>query len=289
MIFCTLAACKFVFGPDPSLPYSNGHDGKGPALAVFGDSLSTGVLAETQFGIPIPADIVTVLNKMIFSNKFTMKAYQDQFSNYRYSAMTTDLDWGVRGHIAKKHSLDIKDVPVFLFSKWGGRTDHLDEFLADVHRLYKKRKPSEYVLIEIGGNDFCKKKTPDEFAKDYKVFFKKVLSLHPDSEILVADIPLITDTIKYKHSYSSVFSCEVFRKKLCQRVFYKDAASVLKQFNVKIKDIVSEEMKKNSKIKFTKNLSQMTLQKNHLSADCFHPSVDAHKQFSLHFKEWFTR
>jgi hypothetical protein len=217
-----------------------------------------------------------------------MKYYQDFFSSYKLSAMTTDEDWGLRKEIANKHKLQTTDIPVYMFSKWGGRTDHLDEFVNDFNNIYLNRSPSEYVLIVIGGNDYCKKKTPEEFRNDYRKYLDKVLEIHPNSQIFISDIPPLPQLRKYDYKYSDTLSCTMIRHKLCKRMFFEDAIEVFLKFNLVIKEIYDEYSKKHSNIKFSNKASQLDLSRNDISFDCFHPSVLAHKKLSIIFKEFLN-
>ena len=281
-------SCNFVIGPSSNLEFSNGHEGQGPALSIFGDSLSTGVIADTVFGQDIDESVAVDLSSMLLSNNFSMRKYQHKFSDYKSSAMTTDEDWGLRHQIARKHSLEASDIPVFLFSKWGGRTDHLKNFYAEISSIYSKRRPSEYVLIQIGANDFCGKKTPEEFARDYRLYLTTVLSLHPDSDIMIANVPPLPDIVEHDFEYSRAISCKKIRRRFCERIYFKDASEDFAAFNQVIEDIVLEFQETNPRIKFSNEFSSMTLSQSDLSFDCFHPSKSAHKQFGVFLSRLFN-
>lgn len=268
--------------------FDNGHNGSGPALSIFGDSLSTGVLASTTLGLVISGVTLDRFNRMFLGSKFSMKDYQSQFSEYRYSAMTTDLNWGLRHQIAEQHGLSTADIPVFLFSKWGGRTDHLEEFQVEIQDIYKSRKVSEYVLVQIGGNDYCKEKTAEKFRTDYKKFLNEVFKKHPESNIFIADIPPLPQLLNYSHKYSQTLSCTKFRQKFCKRLFYKDAEKVFAEFNQVIKEESNEAMEQYSNVKFSNLPGKMNLKSEDVAFDCFHPSHRGHEKLGEIYAKWFT-
>lgn len=283
-----MLGCRVFIGRTPEKDhFNNGHGGKGPALAIFGDSLSTGVLATTTLGSVIAGSTLDRFNRMLLNSNFSMRHYQSQFSEYRYSAMTTDLEWGIRQQIADAHKLHVDEIPVFLFSKWGGRTDHLSEFFEEIELVYKNRSPSEYVFVGIGGNDFCKGKNIEEFRKDYKTFLQEVIDRHPHSQIFIADIPPLPQLLNYTHNYSPVLSCRVFRQKFCKRLFYQDAKEYFLKFNLAIREIAAEAMKDKPRIKFSDRPGQMNLDPKDIALDCFHPSQYGHKKLGDFFSNFF--
>ena len=254
-------------------------DGSGPPLLLIGDSLSTGVFASFPLGVPPSPEIQAKFLQLIFGNSHSLRVAQSNFSEYHNAATTTDADWGVRQAIGKLHHLQSSDIPLYLAAKWGGRLAHANEFAEKIPELYESKKEPEYILIWLGGNDFCKDHTRDHFEEEYTSLMKKLMKAYPDASFLLVPIPPIYQILAYNYEYSAALSCKKSRKSFCAPIFAKDRVERIEQFNQvisKVADIFSKEVD----LVLAEKMASLKLEAADLSFDCFHPSIQGQKKFS---------
>jgi lysophospholipase L1-like esterase len=288
-----VASCKVSLQKPSGTPtsFDDGRNGKGPALAVIGDSLSTGVLASTVLGGDLPPGALEQLTKMVLSNDHDMENVQGLFSELQNSSTSTDQDWGLRASIAKNLKLQAKDMPLYFAAKWGGRSSHISTYLEHLRANYAvRRKPAEYVVLMIGGNDFCYGSTPEEFQVSIEKKFPEILKLHPDSTVIVALTPIFTDILRYNHQYGTVLSCEKFRIQYCKKIFDPTRSNVAAGYNEALMRIVNYYRHVYpGKILLSSEFESMYMEADDLSFDCFHLSLKGQKKFAKYYAHTLAR
>ncbi|MBI2601446.1 MAG: SGNH/GDSL hydrolase family protein [Deltaproteobacteria bacterium] len=269
--------------------FDDGRSGTGPALAVIGDSLSSGVLASTTLGEVPDRMLFNRFSRFIFGAYHDLEHIQGEFSELAHSATATDQSWGIRAQIAKRHGLETKDIPLYFSAQWGGRLLHVDKYLKHLETNYEARgKAAEYVVFLIGGNDYCRDIKEDIFDKQYDLKLNKILALHPQSTVMVTLLPQLTDIVKYNHIYSSVNSCEKFRMRYCKPIFEAYGPQRVVHYNESIIRAVNKYRRVfKGKIILPSQFESMILEKDDLSFDCFHLSLKGQKKVGEMYEEAF--
>lgn len=263
---------------------------KGPALAIIGDSLASGVLASTAMGGDLDRGLVNTLMQTLLSAQ-SMEAVQGQLSELDKSAAASDQDWALRATIARPLNLTAKDIPLYYAAKWGGSTKNVPSYLEHLTRDYAERgRPAENVLVFIGGNDFCHSEPLEVFQKQYDQSLQDILKLHPKSNVLVALLPPIDDILKYDFVYSPALSCVRMRTSYCKPIFGPDSETIIESYN----DIIRRTVQRYrhvyaGKIYLAGSFESMFLTEEDLSFDCFHVSLQGQKKFAEYFEETLAR
>lgn len=267
--------------------FDTGHNGKGPALAVIGDSISSGVLASTRLGHDIDRQLLNRLTRFYFGPAHQLEKFAGEFSELSLSATTTDRNWGLRAAIARQYKTVAKEIPVFTAFKWGGKLEHMDGYLDYLKEEYRKRgAPANYVMFSVGGNDFCAGKNPEDFAKQYDKKLGQALDLHPKATVLVALLPRFSDITKYEHQYSRALSCEKFRKYYCKVVYFPDAHERSHAFNDVIRRIIyKKRLTYPGRLFLASKVDQLYISHDDLSFDCFHLSLSGQKKLAEIFTQ----
>lgn len=286
-------ACRISFKKPrrTSTSFNDGRTGKGPALAIISDSLSSGVLASTLLGADLERGMLTQLTELMFTGDHGLEAIQGQFSELENSAATTDQDWGLRASIAKNLNLDATDIPLYYAAKWGGRLSNVPTYLDHLAANYKKRgKPAEYVLLMIGGNDFCHGDDPENFQENLEKQLLSILKLHPQSTVIVATVPIFTDILKYNYTYSPILSCEKFRTHYCRVIFNSNGAATAEGYNDAIFRVVNYYRHiYPGKIYLSTGFESMHLEVDDLCFDCFHLSLKGQKKYASYLANTLSR
>lgn len=269
----------------------------------MGDSISTGVFSGTNLGEIPDSALFSQFMQYIFGPTHNIVEFQARFSDLKLSSTATDEIWGLRQKIAEKTNLSATDIPIHYSTQFGGRVFHLKKFYKELEQEYvKDNHTSEYVVIMIGSNDYCANISVDDFEQSLYEHITPVLSLHPDSKIILSYLPPITDLLDYDFSYSPLLSCQAIRLIYCKAVFQEDATVRLQQYNEKIShfaarvnDKVFENDDDESFIKAVElfkgriylpdSMLDMRFEKKDISFDCFHPSIEGQKKIASYLRK----
>ncbi len=260
-----------------------------PSLAILGDSISTGVLASTNFGQLPGQKIYTKLGSYISSAKFSADAFQKEFSEPKHAAATTAEDWGLPKKIALMADADLETLKVFPELKFGGRLMHVPSAIKSLQETYKKKnegKPADYVFVMFGGNDFCANKSKDEFSDEFAKAMSLIKESHPESTVIISKVAPMQHLKKYEHTYktkiagveTNLFTCKDFRKKYCKAFYSENIEERINDYNA----VISEKAPKaqegfGGKILIAEKVAELDFNAEALSFDCFHPSLAGQK------------
>jgi lysophospholipase L1-like esterase len=270
--------------------FENGKGGKGPALTVIGDSQSTGVLASTAMGEEPPGKIISSLLSFFYSNDPSMENLQEHFSEYRNSALASDESWGLRARIASTHHLTVKDIPLYLAAKWGGKVRDVPGLLGSLNQTYAQtgKKPA-YVVVMLGANDLCNGESSALFEEHFAQALQLIAAAHPDSRFLIAAIPPLPQLLAYDHHYNATINCTQVRERFCPAIFADDFAEHYVAYNAAIERVVKQfRDDKHLNLVFVDGFRSMYFESQMLAFDCFHPSLAAQKQYAGFFTEAFS-
>ncbi|MCB9228263.1 MAG: SGNH/GDSL hydrolase family protein [Deltaproteobacteria bacterium] len=276
-----------------SLPeFNDGYGGKGPALLIIGDSLSSGVMASFPIGKSLPRRRMARFSEFFFGSDHSLEASQRIFSEYASSSLMTEAPWGIRHKIAEKYQLSSADIPVIRGFKWGARLMNAISFVSDMEQHYPYPKKAEFIFIWIGGNDFCRDRSPEEFEREYRILLTKTLKIHPDATFFISLLPKFHTILEHSFIYSPALSCVKMRKAFCSPIFRPDARFIIQAYNQAIEKVITEagekQLKESGKhpgLYLISGMKELSLSQEDLCFDCFHPSIKGHQKFSEIFKQ----
>jgi lysophospholipase L1-like esterase len=253
-----------------------------PLLVVYGDSISTGVLANTSLGKNIDNSLLLQLGNIIKSGQYNPNSFQSNLANQSLDAATTDADYGLRSAIAAKAGVTAAEVGVVSFAKFGARSVDIPEMLARWKQEEEgsiKRKP-DYVLVALGGNDFCSDMSVEDITRSFDQQIDAIQQSAPDAQLIISPAPPVHQLAAIDFTYGPAISqitgeelsCKKFREQACKRVYEADAESRLQGINQGIQAAFEAQKAKGAKVSLAKGVLEWTIVPEELAFDCFHPS-----------------
>ncbi|SME95753.1 SGNH/GDSL hydrolase family protein [Pseudobacteriovorax antillogorgiicola] len=259
-------------------------------LTVYGDSISTGVLASTELGEQPGLELFENFTDVISSEGFTQLDLQKSFARSDVAASTSTESYGIPALVAEREGLSSSDVGVVSAAKFGGRLKDVDQMVEKVSQELGDKK-SNYVFFMLGGNDFCADLTQDEFRTQYSEKLKLVKSNHSsDSQYLVGYVPPVYKILSYTYEYgpeiggvdTDLASCEDFRKNTCEPLFRDDAQSRVEGFNQTIAELVPEIL--GDSVTLAEGIRTWGIAETELAFDCFHPNKNGQETLGSFFR-----
>ncbi|WP_176736473.1 SGNH/GDSL hydrolase family protein [Oligoflexus tunisiensis] len=253
-----------------------------PLLVVYGDSISTGVLANTSLGKNIDNALLVQLANYIKAGEYNTIGFQTNLSNPTLAAATTEADHGLRQAIAAKAGLTPAEVGVVSFAKFGAKSVDIPEMLARWNQEESqtiKRKP-DYILVALGGNDFCSDMTVEQISSAFNEQIDAIQQSAPDAQLIISPAPPVHQLAGIDFTYGPAISqitgeelsCRKFREQACPRVYEPDAAERLNGINQGIQAAFEAQKAKGAKVSLASGVLNWTIAPDELAFDCFHPS-----------------
>lgn len=253
-----------------------------PFVLVYGDSISTGVLANTELGANIDNGLALQLGNYVKGGTYNAVNFQSDLANQDLAAATTDQAYGLRASAASRLGVTAKDVGVVSLAKFGGRSQDMSAMLARWQAEESsniKSKPN-YVLVMLGGNDFCSDNSVDAISQNFNEEINAVYTNTPDSIFIIAPSPPASRIAAIDFTYGPALtaisgeelSCKKFRDQSCKNVYLPDAQARLDGINAGIKAAYDSIVAKGAKAVFVQGIADWDIQAGDLSFDCFHPS-----------------
>lgn len=274
-------------------------------LAILGDSLVVGVMAETKMGGELPAE--NYLYKHLFATEGKELAGKDLSEEEKrkrrteyvrrnddaYKKKENAYSYGKKGDCSFSHAcrmgLDKDEFRNFAVS--GSKVGDLDAQLAELASIAGK---AEHYIIEVGANDFCANDfNKEKYLKGLKRLIAKVLGQNVQAKVLVVPIPNVVylfeevampadvATVVRGKSYTcgQIRDGGLGRRKYCPHVSdATDRAGLkteIKEVNDAILGLTGQY--DNNRVKFAEAVSMTRFGKKHLAADCFHASEEGLK------------
>ncbi|MFW7379254.1 MAG: SGNH/GDSL hydrolase family protein [Oligoflexus sp.] len=267
-------------------------------VSVIGDSISTGVLAETQFAKTPDRNLFVKIIRFWLEDGDEANL-EAEFSRPDLAAATTTEDYGFRTTVANIEGMKVEDVEYFSAAKFGGKTSDIDSMLENLSQQQaasSQEGGSSYVLFMLGANDFCADRTQEEFSQSLQAALRKTVDRYRQSTILVAYLPPVHQLSQFDHEYTArlpgggdygVVSCRDFQKNSCQAIFADNAEERYQQFNEAIRQGVATVKEENENLQMMTAESMLTwdLKDTELAADCFHPSSAGQRRIGGFFQE----
>lgn len=176
-----------------------------PGLYVFGDSLSTGVLADTRF-----ADFYDFMKKLksgVRSTAFNCvyngickakdefslnQTAQRSVSRYDLAALSTTQEWGLRRTLADQFKIELDQVWYENESQFGLKAESLVDQLRSVslhHESQNRKIDPSHIAVFIGTNDLCHGSSPDQLEGQLRKGLVEIRARFPQSQVLLAQLP----------------------------------------------------------------------------------------------------
>lgn len=170
-------------------------------LAVVGDSLAAGLLANTSIVQDNAKDSVvnfigTILSltSLTKSNKAltpleTSIEMDRLFAKTDESALAGTQSYSLATQLQDKFGKTVEKVRQYSIS--GARTWSLQPQLDAMKADYQTKNivPADVVVLHVGGNDWCENRPSSEFETDLHQNVKSVMELNPNAQILVLPVP----------------------------------------------------------------------------------------------------
>lgn len=284
----------------PCLFMASVHAEEAPQLVVFGDSFTSGVLADTQMGNSedFGRFISRVFDKLDIAAARTLQKdgfkTEDFFNKIEGQASRSDLSFflketGLRSLIGNHHQSPPASVRG-VFS-WGKRFQNLDDQIArlkankDIYKQGSQKKKVDYVSLGFGGNDYCGELEVDRFRDRVTEAITMAHDFAPEARIILSKLPNMEDLHRIDHTYDmslkvktplgsikekiKVTSCDKMRAKYC-RALNKDIGR-WRSYN----EVIDEIAANNSDIRVIQ-MQEIAIDSSYLAVDCFHPNRKTH-------------
>ncbi len=265
--------------------YTENLDPAKPLLVVYGDSLSTGVLANTTLGENPDNSLALQLVDYLKEQEYNATGFQSNLSNVDLAASSTKEPYGLRATIGAQTGVSAAEVGIISFAKFGAKARDLPAMFNrwTVENTNTIQKKPDDIFIMLGGNDFCSDMTVDEILSVYNEQTNAIYNDSPSSRIIIAPSPPIDQLPAINFTYGPALqgvtgeelSCKKFRDNLCKRV-NGDPAEVkarIAAINTGIQ-AQSEALKaKGAKVVFVDGILTWQLKPEEFAVDCFHPSA----------------
>lgn len=266
-----------------------------PLLVVYGDSISTGVLANTSLGENIDNSLLQQIGNYLKAGEYNANGFQTNLANQPLAAATTDGDYGLRSGIAAKAGVTPADVGVVSFAKFGAKAVDIPEMLArwnEEEANTIKRKP-DYILVALGGNDFCSDMTVEDISRTFAEQIDAIQKSAPDAQLIISPAPPVYQLAGIDFTYGPAISqitgeelsCKKFREQACKRVYDADAQARLDGINQGIQAAYEAEKAKGAKVSLAAGVLDWKITKEELAFDCFHPSQKGQATLGAYWKQ----
>lgn len=253
-----------------------------PLVVIYGDSISTGVLANTNLGQNIDSSLLQQIGNYIKDGRYNAEGFQTNLANQDLAAATTANPYGIRAAVAAKTGVTPAEVGVVSFAKFGAKAVDIPEMVsrwnqeesATIHR-----KP-DYIVVALGGNDFCSEMTVEQISKTFSEQIDAVQKTAPNAALIIAPAPPVYQLAAIDFTYGPAISqitgeelsCKKFREQFCKRVYDVDAKARLDGINQGIQAAFDQQKAKGAKVTLASGVLSWNIVKEELAFDCFHPS-----------------
>ncbi len=223
----TLSSALGCGAPDRDVDL-NSAPGEPLRLVVIGDSISSGVLANTELGDA--GDITRTVNQAIVKAEFAYdkyikggalglaefdKAFQASASLPQLSLYFTKQPWGLRAKLAALHQLTPAQTMVAGVFAWGTRYASVPKMIkvleqkpvyADGEDRQFAAAAIDYVALSFGGNDYCHGDSAETFDKNLRDSVRVITEYAPQAKLILAKVPNMQRLQQVDHQYKLQFS-----------------------------------------------------------------------------------
>lgn len=278
-------------------------------LVVFGDSIAVGLFSDSQIGES--ASIDHPLAKVLLNSVADKDKSSSEISEYyrknvenSFTCPTSDCKFSLA------HQLQIpgkqSDSYAFVGSRYSTPADGKAVTISQQIAKFAKRAGSaEIYVLEGGANDFC--------ATDYdkskveqaiKQAIDEVYAQNAEAKVIVVPVPDILRVFKVARDSDIAIGkidgkdastiqpqqCQKIRGNACARISGDSTTETeleaeLTALNAAITGIVKTIKEGGKKIAVADGVASFQFGKEHIAADCFHPSAEGLKEIAKHTKQ----
>ena len=186
-------------------------------LVVLGDSISTGVFADSKLEgevdgtfldsihslIPDIASVLSIITNTS-SEQFTHEDLQEQFGRPNLTAWNGDESWSHVNRLKDRGH----DVEAINLAVVGDRIEDATSQLDQLEQEYQQGnfEKANYIVLQFGANDFCGGTIASNFEQSLTQTLDQINTSHPDAVVLVLGLPAIDKvftigdtTVSYTH------------------------------------------------------------------------------------------
>lgn len=280
------------------------------SMAVLGDSLAVGIGSDFKRGAELEVasinnhpGVAGLLSKMDFPGYDNYKGDLDQaiIASYdsAYSARKETIENCSLNSDAEKCFSHASRLQVPYLKNFAISGSKIEDILdIQLPKLIESDAHIDYIVINIGGNDFCSMNLDmNVFEKKYREVLTKLYNYKSQPIVMIAGVPdvvrlfkSVSETKDAFHLKSDVmgnydFSCGEIRWMFCPRAAaFKDdltmQSQVINDMTNTIQNIIDSIDPQRKKLFFAKGLSDLEIDESKVSIDCFHANIDGYKTIS---------
>ena len=303
--FFALYSCDFSGDDDKTEDDTVTKDLK---LAVFGDSIAVGVFSDSQLGGTASVDHPLVKALFPQSNTTDKAENSQQMDEYYRKNVENSFTCPVSNcKFSLAHQLKISANESNSFARVGSRysTPPADKKAVTISQQIAKFKgQAEIYVLEAGANDFCAEDYDENKVKEaIEKAIDEVYTQNAEAKVIVVPVPNIFLVFEVAEDGEPAISeitggkgapdiskptCRDMRKNSCPRLSNPDKKAKpeeLKALNGAIATIVNTVKDSNKKIAVATDVASHRFAKEHIAADCFHPSAKGLEVIAGHTKK----
>lgn len=264
--------------------YTENLDPAKPLLVVYGDSISTGVLANTTLGQNPDNSLALSLVDYVKEQEYNAAGFQENLSNLDLAVSSTTEPYGIRASLATLTGITAPEIGLMSFAKFGAKARDLPAMFNrwKTENQNTIQKKPDYILVMLGGNDFCSDFTVEEILRDYTEQTNAIHADAPDAQMIIVPAPPADQVSALDHTYGAAltsvigeeFTCKKFRDSLCKQVNGDPAAvkARVAAINTGIQTQASALSAAGANVTFVDGMLNWQIKAEDLAVDCFHPS-----------------
>ncbi len=288
----SLSSCGSFLKKDKSDTEPDNRDG--PPLVIFGDSVASGMFADTNLGDNATNDQARQFAELVKIKTSTSPESLDYFKAVqRVSAKPEKTAFAGResySYSARLQQQTGKKYAVWNFAVPGTTTETMQEQIPRAKETPAFSSDNEPLIIfHMGANDFCDRRL-GVFRETYAKRLQEIADLNPKSKIMTLMIPNVPDVLSRPDRVAyrlpgRDLTCKQMREELgfCAKVainvgqsksdiqpFHAELAEMNKAIKEETEKLASRLNKIGKIIYADYNFADLT--DAHLAIDCFHPS-----------------
>ena len=301
--FFALYSCDFSGDDDKTEDDTVTKDLK---LAVFGDSIAVGVFSDSQFGESVSTDhkLAEALFSPAADKEENSRRLNDYYRKNVENSFTCPIS-NCKFSLAHQLKISANESNSFAVSSSRYSTPPADKKAVTISQQIAKFKgQAEIYVLEAGANDFCAEDYDENKVKEaIEKAIDEVYTQNAEAKVIVVPVPNIFLVFEVAEDGEPAISeitggkgapdiskptCRDIRKNSCPRLSNPDKKAKpeeLKALNGAIATIVNTVKDSNKKIAVATDVASHRFAKEHIAADCFHPSAKGLEVIAGHTKK----
>lgn len=280
------------------------------SMAIFGDSIAVGMFADTVNGGELTGDqrgrfmaAQSLMSSLPADAPELVQKLQELGEAPKYSAWSGEAAWS---HKKRIEALTGKSLVVHRFAIQGSDSESLGAQIFEAREFYAKRNksPADYVVLVVGGNDFCNNRPLEQFRGNLQFRLYQLLKTHPTSKVIVTHVPDVVSVMTLPEAkafsiYGHNVTCSQIRSiaQLCQASGLSSGSTSAEKDSGRARiaamnAIIDEQVgwQRDGRGSFPRYAGRIssaplpqgpyTVDHSILAADCFHPNAQGQQLFA---------